>query len=111
MILTFKVKHNRDFSSELRKARQIAEFVITHESATSTKDVKQFGLKSAIANQIIRKYGFNRTIKNVNRVKLTIPSQSINTDKEKRVIDIPCLKFKIQYNFRNDFEKNKSDRA
>ena len=44
-------------------------------------------------------------MKNVNRVKLTIPSQSVNVDKEKRVIEISCLKFKTQYNFRNDFEK------
>jgi len=104
MILTFKVKHNRDFSLELRKAKQIAEFVLTHKTRSS-KDVKQFGLKSAIANQILRKYGNNRTIKNVNRIKLTVPSQSIQSDKERRVIEIPCLNFKVQYCFRNDYEK------
>lgn len=104
MILTFKVKHNRDFSSELRKAKQIAEFVLSHKTRSS-KDVKQFGLKSAIANQILRKYGNNKTIQNVNRIKLTVPSQSIQSNKDQRSIEIPCLKFKTQYNFRNDYEK------
>ena len=104
MILTFKIKHNRNFSSELDKAKMIAKYVLTHKTRSS-KDVKQFGLKSAIANQILRKYGNNKTIKNVNRVKLTVPSLSINVDKEKRVIKISCLKFKTQYNFRNDYEK------
>ena len=104
MILTFKVKHNRDFSSELRKAKQIAEFVLSHKTRSS-KDVKQFGLKSAIANQILRKYGNNKTIQNVNRIKLTVPSQRIQSNKDQKSIEIPCLKFKTQYNFRNDYEK------
>jgi putative transposase len=104
MILTFKIKHNRDFSTELRKAKQIAEFVLSHKTRSS-KDVKQFGLKYAIANQILRKYGNNKTIQNVNRIKLTVPSQSIKSNKDQRSIEIPCLKFKTQYNFRNDYEK------
>ena len=104
MILTFKVKHNRDFSSELGKAKQIADFVLSHKTRSS-KDVKQFGLKSAIANQILRKYGNNKTIQNVNRIKLTVPSQSIQSNKDQRSIEIPCLKFKTQHNFRNDYEK------
>ena len=104
MILTFKVKHDRDFSLELGKAKQIAEFVLVHKTRSS-KDVKQFGLKSAIANQILRKYGNNKTIQNVNRIKLTVPSQSIQSNKDQRSIEIPCLKFKTQYNFRNDYEK------
>ena len=104
MILTSKIKHKRDFSTELRKARQIAEFAVkTH--ALSSKDVKQFGLKSIIANQILRKYSRNRQIKGVNHVNLTIPNQGVKHDKEKREIYIPSLKLTLPYIFRYDFEK------
>jgi putative transposase len=104
MILTFKVKHEKNFSVELQKARKIAEFVLVHKTRSS-KDVKQFGLKSAIANQILRKYGNSKTIERANRIKLTLPSQSIKPDKGNRTIAIPCLNLKTPYNFRNDFEK------
>ena len=104
MILTFKIHHKRDFTSELIKAKKIAEFALTHKTR-STKDVKQFELKAAISNQILRKYGNNKTIKHVNRVKLTVPSYHIRWNIERREIEIPCLKFKTTYLFRNDYTK------
>jgi len=104
LILTYIIKHGKDFSSELEKAKQIAEFAVkTHVS--SSKDVKQFGLNSKIANQILRKYSRNKKIKSIKHVNLTIPNQGIKADKEKREIYIPSLKLTLNYNFRNDFEK------
>lgn len=103
MILTYKLKHNRDFSDELRKARQVAEFGIKNRTLSS-KDVKQFGLKSAISNQILRKYVKNKKVKSVSSVQLTVPNQGIKVDKKSRKITIPCLKLVLNYQF-PDFEK------
>ena len=89
MILTFKVRHGKDLSLELRKARQIAEFALKTK-ARSSKDVKQFGLKSAIANQVLRKYSRNRKLKRAGSVKLTVPSQRIRP--EETQLQIPCLR-------------------
>jgi putative transposase len=104
VILTFKIKHGGDFSNELIKAKQVAEFALkTH--TLSSKDVKQFGLKSIIANQILRKYSRNRKAKRVNHVVLTIPGHGIKVNKEKREMYISSLKLTLSYSFRNDFEK------
>lgn len=92
MILTYKIKHNSDFSEELRKAKQVADFAVATKTQTS-KDVSHFGLKSMIANQILRKYGRNKTIKKVSNANLIIPSQGIKFENEK--IHIPCLKLAL----------------
>lgn len=102
MILTFKIRHDMDFSTELQKAHQIAEFAM-RTKARSSKNVKQFGLKSAIANQILRKYSRNKRLKRVKSVKLTIPSQSIKV--EGNVLKIACLKLELPISFRRDFSK------
>ncbi|ARD84857.1 IS605 OrfB family transposase [Ferroplasma acidiphilum] len=104
MILTYKIKHGKDFSEELNKARLIAEFAIKTKSITS-KDVKQFGLKSAISNQILRKYSRNWKAKDVHRIKLTVPHQGIKCSHEDRTITITPLKLELNYYFRNDFDK------
>jgi len=98
MILTYKVRHERDFSSELAKARKIAEHAVKTRTITS-RDVKHIGLKSAIANQILRKYSRNRTTKRVRSVKLTVPAQSIKADHETHTITVPCLKLSLTYQF------------
>ncbi len=102
-ILTFKIKHNRDFSVELKKAWRIAKFAMRTKSRSS-KDVKQFELPSAISNQILKKYATNKKIKRINSIKLTIPNQGIKLLKNK-VIKIPCLKLELNYNFNKEFIK------
>lgn len=100
MILTYKVKHNQNLSVELEKGRQVALFALKTKSRSS-KDVKHIGLKSAIANQILKKYSSNKKLKKISSVKLTVPSQSIKFESGK--VKIPCLKMEIDFN--NDIEK------
>ena len=104
MILTYKIRHGKNFSVELDKARQVAQYAIDHRTLTS-KDVKQFGLKSVISNQILRKYSRNRNAGRARRVKLTVPAQGIRFSHENRTISVPSLKYETNYQFRNDFEK------
>lgn len=92
MILTIKIKHCTNLSAELEKAKLVALYALKHKSRSS-KDVKHLGLKSAISNQILKKYSQNKKLKRINRVKLTIPSQSIKIY-EKELI-IPCLNLLI----------------
>jgi putative transposase len=103
LILTYKLKHSKDFSEQLTKAKQIAEFAVKTRSKTSS-DVKHIGLKSMIANQILRKYGRDKKTKRVRRVNLIIPNQGISIDKALKLITIPCLKLKLCYHF-SGFEK------
>ena len=105
MILTYKLKHNRDFSPELRKAWKVADYAIKHHSKSS-KDVSHLNLKAAISNQIIRKYVFkDRKCKKVTSVNLPVPSQSIQLDQTNRSFRIPCLDLTVQYRFPNNFTK------
>jgi putative transposase len=103
MILTYKVRHGHDYSDELRKAKQIADHVVRHRTFTS-KDVKHIGLKSMIANQILRKYGRSKTIKKARHVNLIVPGQGIKADHVQKTIKVPCLKLSLSYCF-PDFEK------
>jgi len=103
LILTYRIRHDRDFSEELRKAKRVAEYAVRYRTFTS-KDVKHIGLKSMIANQILRKYGRNKTIKKARNVNLIVPSKGIKADHEKRIIMVACLKLTLAYQF-PEFEK------
>ena len=102
-ILTFKIKHNRNFSEELNKARQIAKFALRTHSRSS-KDVKHLNLPSSISNQILKKYSGNKKLKRISSAKLTIPAQSVRL-LENKLIKIPCLKLELNYNFNKEFVK------
>ena len=102
MILTYKLKHGKDFSKELSLAKKVAEFAITNRSQTS-KDVKHMGLKSMIANQILRKYSRSKTVKEARSVNLGIPSQGIKVIGKD--IYVPCLNLKMPILFSQKFEK------
>ncbi len=102
MILTYKIKHDRDFSLELKKARQIAEVAMRTRTQT-TADVKQYGLKSIIANQILREYARNRKLKRVGNVNLIVPSQGISI--KEHIIRVPSLKLEMPYQFPDNFKK------
>lgn len=105
MILTYKIKHNKDFSKELEQARKIAIFAINNRSSLSSKNVKHIGLKSAISNQILKKYGRNKKTKTIKSVKLTIPNQSIKVDREHSLITMPCLNLELKYYHNDSFVK------
>src|SRR5574344_228174 len=104
MILTYKIKHGRDFSDELRKAKHIAKFAIQTHSLSS-KDAKHFGLKSMISNQILRKYSRSNTAKSVKSVKLAIPNPGIKVDHATRIISAPSSKLSRRYEFPDNVEK------
>ena len=104
MILTYKIKHGRDFGDELRKAKQVANHAIKTKSRSSA-DVADIGLKSMIANQILKKYSSNKKIKRAKRVNLCIPNQGIKCNQIAKEIYIPCLNLRLTYEFPNDFVK------
>ena len=95
MLLTYNVKHGLDLSDELEKGREVAEAAIRSSRLLSSKDVSYAGLKSAISNQILRKYGNNKTIKNVSNVVLPVPGQGIMNRGD--TIYVPCLKCTLPF--------------
>lgn len=95
MILTYKIKHHQDFSAELKKAKKIAEFAIKNRDRLSTSYVSSIGLKSVIANQILREYGKNKKCNTIKRIKLIVPNQGIKFTSG--IIEITSLKLQIPF--------------
>jgi putative transposase len=76
MLLTYKIRHGRDFSRELAKAKKVALLGVKLNTLSSGK-VKHIGLKSAISCQILRRYVRNKDLKEIKHVPLIIPGQAI----------------------------------
>ena len=107
-ILTFKLRHNRDFGKELKLAFEIAEFTVKNNirspNTTFVKDIRG-ELPSAIACQVMKKYGHQKTIKEVHNVNLIVPSQGIKFVEETNSIWIPCLKLHLENTIPYTFTK------
>jgi len=96
MILTRVVKHHMNFTSELKKAKLIAEYAISQPNYMfSSKEVKHIGLKSVLANQVMKKYGRDKRARIIKSMVLPIPRQGFKYENEE--IYIPSLKVRIQY--------------
>lgn len=96
MILTYKIKHGKDFTQELRKAKKIAEFAIHNRDKLSTKYVKAIGLKAAISNQILRKYGRDKKCKKTSNVLLSICGKD-RVQQKGDVVYISCLALRLKF--------------
>ena len=104
MLLTFNIKHGRDLSAELTKARRVAEYAVEHHSFSSA-DVRHIGLKSALSGQILRKYGRNRSLKRIGSVQLTVPGQAVKVDEGHNELYISCLKLRLDISYLPTLEK------
>lgn len=70
----------------------------------SSKDVRHLGLKSAIANQILRKYR-RHGIKKTSNVKLTVPRRPVKFDPHSKLAKIPCMNLELDCKYLPEFEK------
>jgi len=98
-ILTFKIKHNRDFKDFLRLAFDIATFTVKNKikspNTAFVKDIRG-DLPSTIACQVMKKYGYQNKIKNVHNVNLIVPGKEMKFYEETNSIWIPCLKLHLE---------------
>ena len=63
------------------------------------------GLKSVIANQVLRKYSNNSNIKRIRHVQLTVPGQAVKVDEDRKELYISCLKLHLDTGHLPDFVK------
>lgn len=93
MILTYKIRHGQNYTEELKKAKQVADFAIKNKDKLSSKFYKHIGLKSTISSQIAWKYGRNKKIRSVHNVNLIVPGQGIK--RAGGELYISCLKLNL----------------
>jgi len=107
MLLTHKVKHNQNLTQELLAAKSIAKYIVHNQPFFGDIDteIKQFGLKSLISNQIVKKYKKLSNAKKVKNVNLVVPKRGIKINKELGTIYIPSLHLTLYYYFPHNFER------
>ena len=99
MIVTYQFTHHKNFSTLLNAAKLIADYAVSTKGnlkVQTSKYVKQFGVPSAISNQILRKYG-RGTIKNAKNVNLIANNQSIKYDTEKSLVTVTPLGYTFRW--------------
>jgi putative transposase len=108
MILTFKLRHDVDVKPLLRRAFDVAVFTVKNKirspNTTFVKDIRG-DLPSTIACQVMKKYGHQKTIKEVHNVNLIVPGQGIKYFKETNSIWISCLKLHLENTIPYEFVK------
>ena len=108
MILTFKLKHEQNYDSLLKKAFEVAEFTVKNKikspNTTFVKDIRG-ELPSMIACQVMKKYGHQKTIKAVHNVNLIVPGQGVKYIEDTNSIWIPCLKLHLENTINRVFSK------
>jgi len=106
-ILSYHIKHRRDFTQDLNKAKIVANYAVLNKmnkKLLSSKYVKHIGLPSAVSNQILRKYG-RGTIKEASNVNLIVPGQGIRYDKKTITVTLIPLKVSFRWDCGREFVK------
>ena len=94
MKITFKIKHNTDFTRELELVRKVAEYALTHKDNLSAKGVAHLGLPYTLSNGIMWKYGRNKKMKQVKSVPILVRGSAVKLDGN--IMKIRMLKFSLE---------------
>ena len=114
-IKTYHVKHRIFLNHLLVSAKKIADYAVENKNNKkflTSKYVKNFGLPSAISNQILRKYSRGTIQKAVN-VNLIVPNQTTKYKSkiynsiiwQNGLVIIKPLKISFRWNPGRKFEK------
>ena len=114
-IRSYHVKHRLSLDHFFTAAKKVADYAVENKNnikLLSSKYVKEFGLPSAISNQILRKYG-RGTIKEAHNVNLIIPNQTTKINSkiynsiiwENGIVTLKPLKLSFRWNPGRNFEK------
>jgi putative transposase len=107
-ILTFKLKHDKDFGAELKQAVIVAEYGVKNKIRLPyAKDIETVKgcLSATVAGQIMKKFGSQKKIKRIHSVNLVVPGVSIKIHEITNSIWIPCLKLHLKNSIPYKFSK------